>query len=523
MPRAFWQANVAQWLVVALHVAFVAAVLSVPLHAFADAFLELRRPDGAALAELLRDMSRWAILLRSSAIVCGTAAAVNLLLGTLLAVITARTDTPGRTIILGLLLFAACLPLHVTAALLIAIVPTYWLSGSALACGIVYGVLYAPLAALVLHLVFRGVDAEQEEQTLLDAGAARTFWHITLRQARWGFAAVVVIVTWLVATDITITDILTVRTFAEETYSQFVLDQRRAGPLLTSLPMLCFLAGLTAVALLRGRQVGTSSPDGVALAPRRFRLGRWRWGLASVTLAALVGALALPLAAVIGHLLPWQPIWPMVTDIGAALLRSFVLGTAAAVVIVAASVGLAWSIVRTRWLRWLTLAIVLVLLALPAPVVGISLIGLLNRPGWLGDLYDSPAVVTCGYIVRFLPVGVLLLLPAVRRVPLELLHAARADGCNWLQTQWHVYWPFSRRLAVLAGLILLVLCYSEIGATVLITPPGGETAAGRAFTLLHFGIYRDVALLTLLSAALILLPWAALVWLLRSGHRRPTR
>ena len=75
-------------------------------------------------------------------------------------------------------------------------------------------------------------------------------------------------------------------------------------------------------------------------------------------------------------------------------------------------------------------------------------------------------------------------------------------------------WPALRRDAVLAWLVVVILCFGEVGATMLVVPPGWETTAIRAFTLMHFGVYRDLAVLALLSIGCILLPWGGLVWLL---------
>jgi len=161
-----------------------------------------------------------------------------------------------------------------------------------------------------------------------------------------------------------------------------------------------------------------------------------------------------------------------------------------------------------------------VLLATPAPVVGIGLIGLLNRPGVAGSIYDSPLSVVIGYVVRFLPLGVLLLAAAVRRIPVTLEAAARLDGCDWLGIQRHIYWPNLATDLAMVWLVIVILCLGEIGATILVVPPGWDTVAVRAFTLLHFGVYRDLAVLAVLSAGAILVLALPLVWLLRRRVRQ---
>ena len=80
---------------------------------------------------------------------------------------------------------------------------------------------------------------------------------------------------------------------------------------------------------------------------------------------------------------------------------------------------------------------------------------------------------------------------------------------------WHVRVPAVLPDAVLAWLVVAILCFAEVGATKLLDVPGWETASVEAFGLIHYGVYRDLAVLALLSVAFILLPWVMLVWLLR--------
>jgi len=103
-------------------------------------------------------------------------------------------------------------------------------------------------------------------------------------------------------------------------------------------------------------------------------------------------------------------------------------------------------------------------------------------------------------------------------VPAELDWSAQLDGCGWWARQRHVYWPAARRQAAVAALALMILCFGEVGATMLLAPPADETVASvRAFTLIHYGVYPDLATLALLSVGGIVLLWLPLALLL---HRR---
>jgi len=253
----------------------------------------------------LIDITRWLALLTNTFVVCGIALAVAWVLGVQLGLMTARTDTPGRRVIGGAAILGACVPVYVSAIFLFALVPQLSLAKSAVACGLLYGVIYTPLAVVVLGTVLRSADRELEEQALLEAGMRTVLLRITIPQAAWGLAALAMIVILFVATDFTIPDILMVRTFAEEVYTQYALNRSQVGPLLTSLPVLSVMAVLLIVVQLRYRVVGENSPWQFGTPPRTISLGPYRWpvGIACVLLVgAAVGAPAVALVRRIGSI-----------------------------------------------------------------------------------------------------------------------------------------------------------------------------------------------------------------------------
>jgi ABC-type Fe3+ transport system permease subunit len=103
----------------------------------------------------------------------------------------------------------------------------------------------------------------------------------------------------------------------------------------------------------------------------------------------------------------------------------------------------------------------------------------------------------------------------VRRIPADHEAAARVDGCDWPGVQRYVYWPAIARDALVVWLVIAILCFGEVSCTMLLAPPGWPPASVRAFTLLHFGVYQDLAVLALAATGSVALPWVALLWLLR--------
>ena len=502
-------AGFASPLAVIAHGVLIAITLFVPAYAIVTAF------RGSAGQPLDIPLSRWATLLANSVGVCAVALLVALPVGTVAGLTLARTNVSGRALWMALLVLAVCIPIYAIMVFVLALLPDVMLNASVWSCGVICGVIYTPLATLIMMLTFRAADRDCEELALLDAGWWTVLRRVSLRQAAWGFVGTILLIALLVGTDITVTDVLAVRTFAEEVYSEFALHRSAAGPLVTSLPVLVVLSVALLAIQHRFRVSAGSAASTVSRPPQVLRLGGWRWAAAGMMAGVLFVIAGVPLGALLRRVGSWHEFAVNAPELVGELWHSAVVAAAAATVCVAFALGLAWRLQRGGWWALPVSAAVLLPLALPAPVVGISLIEILNRPGWLGAIYDSPVVVVICHVVRFLPIAILLMLAAVRRVPGELEAAAKIDGCNWFGVQRHVYWPAAVWDLALAWLVVSILSFGEVASSVLLIPPGWDTAATRAFTLLHFGVYSALAVLAILSIAVIVVPWIGLLLLLR--------
>ncbi len=162
----------------------------------------------------------------------------------------------------------------------------------------------------------------------------------------------------------------------------------------------------------------------------------------------------------------------------------------------------------------------MLLLATPGPLIGIALIRLLNHPDLRGTIYDSPAILVFAAWLQTLGPALLISSAAIWRIPQALFELARIDGADTATLLRQIVWPHIRRAAALISLIAGLLTFGEASASVLVVPPGFSTAAVRLFTLLHYGIYRDVAVLSVCCAAVAFAGGLWLAWLLPPNRRR---
>ncbi len=495
-----------------------ALLLIVPLNAIVRAapYLSLLGDPADPLDVGLR---RWPLLLANTLLVAGMAALVALGGGTLLGACTARFSFRLRGWLRSLLHIAACVPAFVSATVVFAIAPPWALKPYAFTAGFCYGLFLTPLAAILVDAALRQSDRSLHEQALLDTQPIRAFFLADLPAIRGTCVALAIFVATLVATDCTFTDLLRVRTFAEEVYTQFALRRSPAGPLLTGLPIILSCMVLLLIGRARWEVFGIAGQHALDSAAPPMQMTRRLDLLVSAPVIVLSAALAIPVASLVAKTQSIGHFFRSLSGFHRELLNSTLFGLLAAFVLVIAGIGLAAAIVRMRRMGWVAAAAIAFLLALPAPVAGISLIDLVNHPGWRGEIYDSPAIVVIGYFVRFLPVAIVLLLPAVERVDREFDGQVRLDGGGLSTLLWSIARPLLVHEIACAFLILFLLCFAEVPCTILVCPPGFELASVRAFSLLHFGVYADWAALAI-AAGLISLSVAGLLrWIAHRADR----
>ena len=147
--------------------------------------------------------------------------------------------------------------------------------------------------------------------------------------------------------------------------------------------------------------------------------------------------------------------------------------------------------------------IILVPLAIPAPLIGIGMITIGNLPV-LSAVYPAlimPALVS---VVKFAPLAAIVLFIQMRFIDPLLFDAAAVFAKSRSDAWARIHLPlFAPGLVVSAG-ILAALTLAELGATLIVSPPGHATITMRIYNYLHYGSSSDVAGLCLMVTVLTL-------------------
>ena len=461
-------------------------------------------------------MARPARLAMETIILVSATLAMAIALGIPLALLLFRTDVAGRGLMLALLGVAAFvpLPLHATAWLgalgnagrLQALGARPILVGRT-GAAVVHGLAALPWFVLIVGAGLCAVEPELEESALLDYSPAGVWLRVTLRRAWGAILAAALAVAVLTAGDMTVTDLLQIRTYAEEAYLQYSLGNGPGAAAVVALPPLVVLGVLIAIAAralarldprewlrrLLGREFGGSAAGGFLPAPaagrdrERDRTAALQFAVArgqsrgpsdagttsDVVAVGIDGNLGVRSRRDLGAVAGKRSLdRHRRHDHGRHRLRC--------------SHGLRGS---TAW-RSVAIATLALTLAAPGPVAGMALV-LAYRA--LPAVYDSPAMIVMAETMRTLPYSLLLLWPFLHAFPQEYLDAAALDGRGPCGQMIHVVLPLSRRPLLAAWALAFALGLGELPATNLVAPPGTEPMSVLIWGLLHTGVESHLA------------------------------
>jgi iron(III) transport system permease protein len=390
----------------------------------------------------------------------------------------------------------------------------------------------------VIWIVGQGlswVERDLEEDALLAAPPLQVLLQVTLPRCRSAIAVAALVVTVQTATEITVTDLMQVRTFAEEVYLQFSQDQaalaRAVAVSLPSVLILAILLGYTASRWDRHLPALDQLAPPICL----FRLGHARWPILAVVVPS-VGIMALvPLLGLIwkAGLAGSPEVWSgsrvaqqLLTEWRGKkhiIMENLLLDLCAGGITAALALTACWLATESRWFRTLMLMFAAVAWAMPGPIVGLGLKATIqvvlsaeeSMGAWFGRespgpmaalLYDGPSLVPVLWVslIRFFPVAVALLWPAVRSLPRELRDAARVDGAAPGAELLALTLPLTGTACRQAALAVAVLSLGELSAGKLVETPGSTTLAHVIFEQMHRGVPSDVAALGLLLLTMVL-------------------
>lgn len=473
--------------------------------------------DGGADALPLASAA-YRLLLGNSLFVSAGTTGLALLAAVPLAFMLVRMRLPMKRLFGAIVIGCAVLPLHIYVAAWVGALGIQTIPGTLFRLTntgtfmplwnavLIGGLAKVPLATLLVGLSLWGMRPETEEAAWLDTSRLGVLRHVVLRHVGGGLMFAGSILFGLSLGEIAVTDILSIRTLAEEAYILFQLTLNPQAVVVAG--SLIFLPILIPwITLLCLKTTGQSATDEAVNNSESAVFRQVSVPVRGIAIAfiicAMLGICGIPMMTFIRLLLRHGGIIQGVANLADEYVFSLVVSGAAALLSTAMAFPLVFGCNGSRWGAGLT-GIALGGLFVPGAVTGIALVKIFNQPGIMGLIYSSPVILVIGQFLRYFPLSLLLLWVFLRAVPKQYEQMAIVDGASAKDVLLRVYLPICIKPVIISAIVVFLWCLGDLDASLIICPPGTTTLSIRMFTMLHFGVYGDVAMACLMLVSTIM-------------------
>jgi len=468
-------------------------------------------------------------MLVNTFVLCGWGTVISLPVGVLLALLLTRTNVKGKRLAWLLLVTLLFLPLYSTAAGWIAVfgklssqAPAFFQTTQPLVEGMpaviwIHAMAAIPWVTLIVSLGLAAIPQEVEEAAILDVTPVQFVLGVGLRYYLPFILAAGLFVIITAAGEMTVTNLYVVPTYTEELYNNFMLTRDAYSAGVQNLPGIC---GAVLMAVAVCGMIASLLPAGFGQrfhAPRKYELGSWRWPLTLTSWSILLLVFGVPLISLLWKAgLVKQEIgsehWSLLAVIQMLFTmpyrfrREFGVSAhyAAWGAIAALLVGLPLTILARAggMRRWPAIVTAAICWAIPGPIVGLSIIGLLNwNVGLLVFLYDkTPLAPSLAMGIKALPITILILWPAFASIPRQTLEAAQLDGARRLTLILRIMLPQRIGAIAAAAVIAFAIGLADLAWSLVVLRT--DTVQRRVFGLLHAGVEEQVAGVSLVMLGL---------------------
>lgn len=426
-------------------------------------------------------------------------------IGTGAAWLIERTNLPGRRIWAVLVVVPLAIPDFV--------VSFGWSSVSTWVAGFrgavlvmtlaVYPLVYLPVAASL-----RNADPAQEEVARsLGAGRLKTFWRVTVGQARVAILGGSLLVVLVILAEYGAFEILGYQTFTTEIFTEFSVSFNIPAASALSLVLVVLgmlVLGAESAGRVRGR---ISRADRMAQrATTRHRLGWWT----APALLAVTALVLLSLGMPIGSAIYW---WVSSTNapftgvsILDAALHTAGYGASAAALATLAALPVGILAVRHdgRMRRLIERSTYLVM-AMPGLVIALALAYFSERYA-NGIWYQTAPMLVVAYAVMTFPLALVGVKASVAQAPAGLEDIARSLGQGRLSVLRRVTLPLVGPGLAAAFCLVFLSAVTELTATLILVPTGVQTLATQFWAYQQNLAYGQAAPFALAMIAIAAVP-----------------
>jgi iron(III) transport system permease protein len=382
----------------------------------------------------------------------------------------------------------------------------------------VEGLHYSPMAFLLMTAAFRSMDPSLEESAMMSgAGIRHIVFRITMKLAWPAIFATLLIMFVRAIESFEIPALLGlpvgIHVFTSAIYEAIHKYPSDIG-----------LAGSYAITLLFITSIGVyfqsrlsssgnkySTMTGKGYRPRAMDLGKWRFVTAGIFILYFLLIVILPFLVLL-----WSSLQKFYTVPSMEALKnltlenyvyifnyptvlnsawnSFILAVGSATVIMLLTAVICWIVVKTNIRgRWMLDNIASLPMVFPGLVLGLSIMVLyLNFD--IG-IYGTMWILFIAYLTRFMPYGLRYNTTSMMQIHKELEESAAMSGATWATTFKRIILPLLKSGFVAGWIYIVIVSIRELSTSILLYSPGTEVISIVIWELWENGQYVELSAL----------------------------
>jgi iron(III) transport system permease protein len=489
------------------------------------------------------DKEFYLLFLNSLYYAIGTCA-VTFLIGTFLAWVSERTNTPFKKLFVVMALIPFIIPgILSTIAWILLLSPkiglinlviknALGLDGAPFNVYSMWGMIWAesihlyPLVFLLMSAAFRNMDTSLEEAALTaGSSTATTFRRVTLPLMRPAMFSVMLIVfvrgieafevPALIGVPAKIS-VFTTKIFLA--IHQFPSDFGLAGAYAVTL-LAISTVGVLIYGKITRREERYATVTGKGYRPRVIDLGAWRYLTCALSFLIFFLAVIMPVFVLLwSSFIPYYgvPSWELAEKMtlanykyiinyplaATAFKNSFYLSVGSATLVMLLTSVIAWVTVKTKLPgRALLDTMTFIPIAMPGIVLGVSLIWVyLTLPI---PIYGTIWVLLLAYITKYIPYGIRAASASMIQINKELEEASLTAGGTWFQTFRKVILPLLMPGFTAGWIYISIIALRELSTSILLYSYNSTVLSIMAFDLWEGGQYTYVCALGVMMVLLL--------------------
>jgi iron(III) transport system permease protein len=484
-------------------------------------------------------------------------AAFSLIVGTALAWMNERTNTPFKRLFFGLALVPLIIPgiLFTISWIMLAspkigifnLMLQHWFGTSYVFFNVytmwgmiwVDGLHYSPMAFLLMTAAFRSMDPALEESAAMSgANLWQVVWRITLALSWPAIFAILLILFVRAIESFEVPALLGmpagIFVFTSAIYEAIHRYPSQIGLAASYGVTLLLLtsAGVWFQSRLSSSGQRYSTVTGKGFRPRRIDLGRWRYLTAAIFIVYFLLIVAAPLLVLLWSSVQKYYSVPSMAALAnltldpyrfilghptfaRAIWNSLLLCLGSATIIMLVTAVICWIVVKTRIPgRWLLDNLASLPIVFPGLVLGLSImVFYLNVDA---GIYGTIWILLIAYVTRFMPYGIRYNTASMLQIHKELEESAAMSGASWGATFVRVVLPLLKPGLVAGWIYVAIVSLRELSSSILLYSPCTEVVSIMIWELWENGQYVE---LSALGVMLIVLLFALVMLAQFAGSR----